>query len=139
MSHIIFKRKNSNFSTEGSTRRLHERKRMKIVKIIALALFASLLSGGFANAAETGVSPEAKAAFKQARENYKASMETYKAARVTMKDKVAAAKVTFESAKTAATTKEAKQAARTTFKSAVETARASLPAKPTKPVRPTQG
>jgi hypothetical protein len=46
------------------------------------------------------------------------------------------AKVTFDAAKAAATTKEERQAAREAFKASVAAALAAIPAKLTKPVRP---
>jgi len=45
-------------------------------------------------------------------------------------------KAAFEAARSAATTPEAKKAARDAFKAAMAAAKAGIPAKPVKPVRP---
>ena len=78
---------------------------------------------------KVALTPEQKAAFKSAHTARQAAVATAKPA-------IESARATFEAARSAATTPEAKKAARDAFKAAVATARAGIPAKPVKPVRP---
>ena len=120
-------------------------------KIVGLLVAAGLIAGtGTAIAADTTApttSPTAKThtpspeivAFKSAIATYRAGHE---AAANTFKSAIATAKATKEAAIKAATTPEAKAAARTAFQSAVATAKstrdAAFAALGTKPVRPVQ-
>lgn len=119
----------------------------KIIKggaIITTAIAMSLASsvGSFAAEVSTPVvkkvalTPEQKVAFEAAKAQFQTARQARQAAIATAKASIATAKSTFEVAKAAATTKEARQAARATLKAAVDAARAGIPAKPTKPVRP---
>ena len=78
---------------------------------------------------KVALTPEQKAAHQAARAAHKAAHQAAKPA-------IESAKATFEAARSAATTPEAKKAAHDAFKAAVATARAGIPAKPVKPVRP---
>ena len=113
---------------------------IKLKRIVAVATTAGLfalvgVSG--AQAAEptapvvkkVALTPEQKAAHEAAKAAHKAAVATAKPA-------IESAKATFEAARSGATTPEAKIAARDAFKAAVATARAGIPAKPVKPVRP---
>ena len=113
---------------------------IKLKRTIAVATTAGLfaLAGVTgAQAAESttpvvkkvALTPEQKAAFEAAK-------AAHKAAHVARQSAVASARATFQAARSAATTPEAKKAARDAFKAAVATARAGIPAKPVKPVRP---
>ena len=118
-------------------------------KNVALLVAAGLIaSTGTAMAADTATpapttkthSPSAEVtAFKAAIATYRAGHE---AAITTFKSTVATAKTTKEAAIKAATTPEAKAAARTAFQSAIASAKATrdaaVAALGTKPVRPVQ-
>jgi hypothetical protein len=73
--------------------------------------------------------PEQKAAHEAARAAHKAAVAAAKPA-------IESARATFKAARSVATTPEAKKAAHDAFKVAVATARAGMPAKPGKRVRP---
>ena len=81
---------------------------------------------------KVALTPEQKAA----KAAFKAAVATRQAAFAVAKPAIESARATFEAARSAATTPEAKKAARDAFKAAVATARAGIPAKPVKPVRP---
>ena len=98
---------------------------------------------------KVALTPEQKAAFDAARAAFKSAHVARQSAVASAKPAFASARATFEAARSAATTPEAKKAARdaaTTpeakkaahdaFKAAVATARAGMPAKPGKRVRP---
>jgi hypothetical protein len=116
-------------------------------RTIAVATTAGLfaLAGvSGAQAAETttpvvnkvALTPEQQAAHDAAKAVFKSARAARKAARAAAKPAIESAKATFKAARTAATTPEGKKAARNAFKAAVTTARAGIPAKPVKPVRP---
>ena len=85
---------------------------------------------------KVALTPEQKAAFEAAKAAFKSAHTARQAAVATAKPAIESARATFEAARSAATTPEAKKAARDAFKAAVATARAGIPAKPVKPVRP---
>ena len=120
---------------------------IKLKRTIAVATTAGL----FALAGVTGaqaadpttpvvkkvaLTPEQKAAFEAAKAAHKAAHVARQSAVASAKPAIASARATFQAARSAATTPEAKKAARDAFKAAVATARAGIPAKPVKPVRP---
>ena len=124
-------------------------------RTIAVATTAGLfaiagISGAQADQSTTPVvkrvapTPEQKAAFKAAHDaatpEQKAAHEAAKAARqaaiAAAKPAIESARATFKAARDGATTEEAKKAAHDAFKAAVATARAGMPAKRVKPVRP---
>ena len=109
-----------------------QRKVMK--KSVALLATTLLISG----AGISSASADAKSDYQAARTAFKASMVTYKAALATAHTNIEAARNTFKSAREAATTKEAKAAAKATFESAKSAAKAGIPTKPVKPVKPAQ-
>lgn len=109
---------------------------MKLGKIFAGVIALALMSTPFAHGAETGVSPEAKAAHQAAKVTFKANIEAYQSARATAKAQITTARSAFEAAKDSASTPEAKKAARDAFLAAKKYALASVPAKPTKPIKP---
>jgi hypothetical protein len=109
---------------------------MKLGKVVATGIALTLMSSPFAHSAETGVSPEAKAAYQAAKVTFKANIEAYRSARATAKAQITTARSTFETAKSSASTPEAKKAARDVFLAAKKNALASVPAKPTKPTKP---
>jgi hypothetical protein len=108
--------------------------------VIAISLTGTTVS--LAAEAQTPVvkkiafTAEQKAAFQGARAEFKAAREARQVAIAAAKAAIATAKSNFDAAKAAATTREDRQAARAAFKAAVTAAIASVPAKPTKPVRP---
>ena len=85
---------------------------------------------------KVALTPEQKAAFEAAKEAHKAEHVARQSAVATAKPAIESARATFIAARDAATTPEAKKAARDAFKAAVATARAGIPAKPVKPARP---
>jgi hypothetical protein len=85
---------------------------------------------------KVALTPEQKAAHEAAKAAFKSAHVARKAAREAAKPAIESARATFTAARTAATTDEAKRAARDAFKAAVATAKAGIPAKPVKPVRP---
>ena len=120
---------------------------IKLKRTIAVATTAGLfalvgVSGAHADESTTPVvkkvalTPEQKAAFDAARAAFKSAQTARQAAIATAKPGIESAKAAFEAARSGATTPEAKKAARDAFKAAVATARAGIPAKPVKPVRP---
>ena len=114
-----------------------------IAASIALSLFALVGVSG-ANAAETTVpvvkkvalTPEQKAAFEAAKTIFRTAQIARQNAISAAHSTIATAMAVRNAAVAAATTTEAKKAARDTFKAAVAAARASIPAKPVRPVRP---
>jgi predicted nucleic-acid-binding protein len=109
---------------------------MKMRKIAATAVALTLLGAPLASADNTNVTPEAKAAHQAAKATFKANIEAYRTARTAAKAQITAAKTTFDAAKGAASTAEAKKAARDAFLNAKKAALASVPTKPTKPLKP---
>jgi hypothetical protein len=85
---------------------------------------------------KVALTPEQKAAFDAARAAFKSAQTARQAAFAVAKPAIESARASFEAARSGATTPEAKKAARDAFKAAVATARAGIPAKPVKPVRP---
>ena len=85
---------------------------------------------------KVALTPEQKAAFEAAKAAHKAAHVARQSDVATAKPAIESARATFKAARDAATTPEAKKAARDAFKAAVATARAGIPAKPVKPVRP---
>ena len=85
---------------------------------------------------KVALTPEQKAAHQAAKAAHKAAHEARHAAAAVAKPAIASARATFEAARSAATTPEGKKAARDAFKAAVATARAGMPSKPMKRVRP---
>jgi hypothetical protein len=114
-----------------------------IAAITAAGLFALVGVTG-ANAADpttpvvkkVALTPEQKAAFQAARAAFQSAHAARVAAVAAAKPAIASAKATLDAALASATTPEAKKAARAAFKAAVGAVRGSIPAKPTKPVRP---
>ena len=107
---------------------------IKLKRIVAVATTAGLfalvgVSGAHAAEPTTPVvkkvalTPEQKAAFEAAKAAHKAAHVARQSAVASAKPAIASARATF-------------QAARDAFKAAVATARAGIPAKPVKPVRP---
>ena len=103
----------------------------KIVSVFATALLLSV--AGIASA-----SADTKSDYQAARATYKAAIVTYKTAVTNAHTAIESARATFKSARDAATTKEAKAAAKATFESAKTAAKAGIPTKPVKPVKPAQ-
>ena len=85
---------------------------------------------------KVALTPEQKAAHDAAKAVFKSARADRQAARAVAKPAIESARATFKAARDAATTPEAKKAARDAFKAAVATAKAGMPAKPVKPVRP---
>ena len=85
---------------------------------------------------KVALTPEQKAAFEAAKAAHKAAHVARQSAVASAKPAIASARATFQAARDAATTPEAKKAAHDAFKAAVATARAGMPAKPGKRVRP---
>jgi len=85
---------------------------------------------------KVALTPEQKAAFEAAKAAFKSVRADRQAARAVAKPAIESARATFKAARDAATTPEAKKAAHDAFKAAVATAKAGMPAKPVKPVRP---
>jgi hypothetical protein len=114
-----------------------------IAALTAAGLFALVGATG-ANAADpttpvvkkVALTPEQKAAFDAARAAFKSAHAARAAAVAAAKPAIASAKATLDAALATATTPEAKKAAHAAFKAAVGAVRGSIPAKPTKPVRP---
>ena len=78
---------------------------------------------------KVALTPEQKAAHEAARAAHKAAVAV-------AKTEIEYARAAFKAARDGATTPEAKKAAHDAFKAAVATARAGIPAKPMKRVRP---
>jgi hypothetical protein len=114
-----------------------------IAAATAAGLFALAGVTG-ASAAETtnpvvkkvALSPEQKAAFDAALAVFHAAQITRQNALSTLHATIATAMATRNAALVAATTPEARKAARAAFQAAVETAKATIPVKPVRPVRP---
>ena len=120
------------------------------MKTLTRSIAAASMAGIFALAGASGASadvaapvankvaltPEQKAAFEAAKTTFQAARTARQSAMATAKATIAAAKIVKEAAIAAATTKDARVAARTTLKSVVASAKAAVPVKPVKPVRP---
>jgi hypothetical protein len=136
---VITKITISNFKV-GTT--MNKMTRVSSVITAAMAISLTGTTGSFAAETPTRVvnkvalTAEQKAAFQAAITEFKAAREARQAAIAAAKAAIATAKSNFDAAKAAATTREDRQAARAAFKAAVTVAIASVPAKPTKPVRP---
>ena len=85
---------------------------------------------------KVALTPEQQAAHDAAKAAFKSARTAHKAAHKAAKPAIESARATFKAARDAATTPEAKKAAHDAFKAAVATAKAGMPAKPVKPVRP---
>ena len=121
-----------------------QQERLTSVKTSRTAI-AALLIAGFAlsTPATSFAADTTKADRVAARTAFQAQMDTFKAAaaaRHTAADAahatIDAARATLKTALAAATTKEAKAAAKAAFEAARTAAKATVPAKPTKPVKP---
>ena len=114
-----------------------------IAAATAAGLFALAGATG-ANAAETtnpvvkkvALTPEQKAAFDAARAVFYSAQIARQNALATAHATIATAMVVRNAALAAATTPEARKAARDAFKAAAVAARANIPTKPVRPVRP---
>jgi hypothetical protein len=102
------------------------------VLIIAIAFGTLSLTSASANTDREA----AKAAYRQSVEAFKAEMVVYKAARDQAKSQIDAARVIWDAVKAANPTKEAKKLGKQAFEQARLDATASIPAKPTRPVKP---
>jgi hypothetical protein len=85
---------------------------------------------------KVALTPEQKAAFDAAKAAFKTAQAERHAAITAVKAAVASAKGVKDAAIAAATTKDARIAARSAFKGTVASARAAVPVKPVRPVRP---
>ncbi|MEI7541371.1 MAG: hypothetical protein WCJ89_07830 [Actinomycetes bacterium] len=85
---------------------------------------------------KVALTPEQKAAFDAAIAVFHAAQITRQNALSTLHSTIATAMATRNAALAAATTPEARKAAHAAFKAAVESAKATIPVKPVRPVRP---
>lgn len=120
------------------------------MKVLTRSIAAASMAGVFALAGVSGASadvaapevnkvaltPEQKTAFEAAKATFQAARTARQSAMATAKATIAAAKSVKQAAIEAATTKDARVAARTTLKSVIASAKAAVPVKPVKPVRP---
>ena len=110
----------------------------RTIAVVTTAGLFALVGVSGAHAAEpttpvvkkVALTPEQKAAFEAAKAAHKAAHVARQSAVATAKPAIESARATFKAARDAATTPEAKKAARDAFKAAVATARAGIPAKP---------
>ena len=120
------------------------------MKLLTRCIAAASMAGIFALAGISGaaadvtapvvkkvaLTPAQKTAFEAAKATFQAARAARQAAFASAKATIATAKLARDAAIAAATTKAARVAARTTFKSVVASARAGIPVKPVPPVRP---
>jgi len=105
----------------------------KNITAIALAFAVLATPSAFADTSTD------KAVVKQQRAEYKIAAKAYKEAKKAAAAQIKAAKAAFDAVRNSETATDAeKQAAREVFTAAKQTAKASIPTKPVKPVRTAQ-
>ena len=119
---------------------------LKKVLAISIAISAIAIPGANAEGNSNTVNPN-KAAYQAAKDSYRSDIETFKvqkaeskiardAAKASAKSAIDAAKATLDGVRVGTPTPEALAAAKASFNSAKEAAKAGIPSKPVKPVKP---